>query len=55
MCLNSRASRSADYQTKSALYSICWNIGACIPDVNEAMIYRRIDQLLGHLELGVLA
>lgn len=55
MYQNSRASRSANYQSKSALYSICWNIASCVPDVDEAMLNRGIDQLFGHLELGVSA
>lgn len=55
MYRNRTRSRPAEYQTKSAIYSICWNIGACIPNVDKAMLNRRIDKLFGHLELGVFA
>lgn len=50
---NNTEVKRAEYQNKSALYRICWYIGACVFYVDKPMLNRRIDQLLGHLELGI--
>lgn len=55
MYRNKTEVKRAEYQNKSALYRICWYIGACIPNIDEPMLNRRIDQLLSHLELGIFA
>lgn len=55
MYRNETQVRRVEYQTKSALYCICWYIGACIPNIDEPVLNRRINQLLGHLELCIFA